>query len=157
MRHALLGAAWLTASGMAGERTVTILDEESRGLADARIEVVLTPLDDPRLNSAITRHGATTADGIFRFEADDRLVLTRVRCRRPGHEDADVDHRHGLGRPGLSSRLTLTLPRSEERIPLHYREVRLTGLPSGQWIGFDAAVADAVAPWGKGHFEIFIF
>jgi hypothetical protein len=44
-----------------------------------------------------------------------------------------------------------------EGVPLHYREVRLTGLPAGRRIGFDAEAADAVAPWGKGRIIDFEF
>jgi hypothetical protein len=44
-----------------------------------------------------------------------------------------------------------------EGVPLHYREVRLTGLPDGRRIGFDAEAADAVAPWGKGRVRDFEF
>jgi hypothetical protein len=147
----------LTLGGLAGERTVIIRDDEGRLLAGTEIEAILAPAEDARLSSVVVRAGATDSAGRFRFEADDKLILTRVRAKHAGHFSADADHRHGLGRPKQSAELTLTLPRMAEGVALHYREVRLAGLPNGRRIGFDAEAADAVAPWGKGRVRDFEF
>jgi hypothetical protein len=157
MKHLLRGLLLMTLSGLASERTVVIRDDEGRGLAGAEIEAILTPPEDPRLASVVVRRGATDGSGRFRFEADDQLILNRVRAEKPGYFSADADHRHGLGRATRTTELTLTLPRETERVSLHYREVRLTGLPAGGRIGFDAEAADAVAPWGKGRVRDFEF
>ena len=157
MRSLVCGYLLLTLGVLAGERTVIINDEEGRRLAGAEVEAILAPAEDPRLSSVVVRAGVTDAAGRFRFEADDALILTRVRAKQAGHFSADADHRHGLGRPAQSAELALTLPRMTEGVPLHYREVRLTGLPAGRRIGFDAEAADAVAPWGKGRITDFEF
>ena len=157
MRQLVVGYLLLTLGGLAGERTVIINDEAGRRLPGAEIEAVLTPAEDPRLSSVAVRAGATDAAGRFRFDADDSLILTRVRARHAGHFSADADHRHGLGRATQPVELMLTLPRMTEGVPLHYREIRLTGLPAGRRIGFDAEAADAVAPWGKGRVSDFEF
>lgn len=140
----------LAAGGVAAERTITIRDEHGRDLSGAEIEAILTPPEDPRLASVVIRKGATDSKGRFRYDADENLILSRVRAKRPGHLAADMDHRHGLGRTKQSTELNLTLPRETELISLHYREVRLSGLPTGKRIGFDVEAADAIAPWGKG-------
>jgi len=157
MRRLVCGCLMLTLGGHASERTIILKDEEGRHLAGAEVEAVLAPAEDPRLSSVVVRAGATDAAGRFRFHADDTLILTRVRAKHAGHFSADADHRHGLGRPTQPAVLTLTLPRMTEGVPLHYREVRLTGLPNGHRIGFDAEAADAVAPWGKGRVRDFEF
>jgi hypothetical protein len=157
MRSIVLVAGLLTIVSLGSERKVIVQDEEGQGIAEARIEVVLTPPDDPRLASVVAFAGASDPTGCFRFAADDRLIFTRVRAGLPGFHGADVDHRHGLGRPTGSTELTLTLPRVAELVPLHYREVSLYRLPSGKRIGFDAEVGDAIAPWGKGKVADFSF
>ena len=157
MRRLVGGYLLLTLGALAGERSVIIRDEEERHLAGAEVEAILAPAEDPRLSSVVVRAGVTDAAGRFRFEADDSLILTRVRAKQAGYFPADADHRHGLGRPAQSAELTLTLPRMTEGVPLHYHEVRLTGLPAGRRIGFDAEAADAVAPWGKGRIIDFEF
>ena len=151
MKHLVCGYLMLTLGALAGERTINLQDEEGHHLTGAEVEAVLAPAEDPRLSSVVVRAGVTDAAGRFRFEADDSLILTRVRAKQARHFSADVDHRHGLGRPAQPVELTLTLPRMTEGVPLHYREVRLTGLPVGRRIGFDAEAVDAVAPWGKGR------
>ena len=157
MRRLVCGYLMLTLGGLAGERAVIVKDEEGYHLAGADVEAILAPAEDPRLSSVVVRAGVTDAAGRLRIKADDSLILTRVRARHAGHFSADVDHRHGLGRPAQSAELALTLPRMTEGVPLHYREVRLTGLPAGRRIGFDAEAADAVAPWGKGRIIDFEF
>lgn len=57
----------------------------------------------------------------------------------------------------MSSEITLTMPAKGEMVALHYREVRLSGLPNDKWIGFDAEAIDAIAPWGKGKVPDFNF
>jgi hypothetical protein len=157
MRRIVFGAGLLTIVSLGSERKIVIRDEEGRGLPEARVEAVLTPPDDPRLASVMAYAGTSDPAGYFRFTAEDRLILTRVRAGLPGFHGADVDHRHGLGRPTGSNELTLTLPRVAELVPLHYREVSLFRLPSGRHIGFDAEVGDAIAPWGKGKVADFSF
>lgn len=157
MRHFVGGYLLLTLGGLAGEKTVIIHDEAGRHIGGAEIEAILAPAEDPRLSRVVVRAGATDAAGRFRFAADDALILTRVRAKHAGRFSADADHRHGLGRLAQPVELTLTLPRMTEGVPLHYREVRLTGLPNDRRIGFDAEVADAVAPWGKGRVPDFEF
>ncbi len=151
MRRLSCGCLLLTLGAFAGDRSVIIDDEEGRRLSGAEVEAILAPAEDPRLSSVVVMTGATDGAGRFRCETDDSLILTRVRVKHAGYFPADVDHRHGLGRPALPAELMLTLPRMTEGIPLHYREVRLAGLPEGRRIGFDAEAADAVAPWGKGR------
>ena len=157
MRLGLLCSGLLVATSMARESKIMIVDEDGHGLAGAQVEAVLMPPDDPRLASVVAFAGSSDATGCFRFTTDDHLILTRVRAKRPGHHSADMDHRHGLGRPSASSERTLTLPHVTELVPLNYREVSLSGLPTGKRIGFDAEVADAIAPWGKGKVADFDF
>jgi hypothetical protein len=157
MKPLLGGLLAMTLAGLADDRTIIIHDEEGRGLAGAEVEAILTPPEDPRLASVVVRTGVTDAAGRYRFSAEDPLILTRVRAGHAGCFPADADHRHGLGRPSQPAELTLTLPRRSEGVPLHYREVRLAGLPVGKRIGFDAEAADAVAPWGKGRVSDFEF
>jgi len=157
MRRAVFGVGLLAVVCFGNERKIIVRDEVGRGLPGAKVEAVLTPPDDPRLASVVAFAGASDPTGCFRFTADDRLILTRVRVGLTGFHGADVDHRHGLGRPTDSTELTLTLPRVTELVPLRYREVSLHRLPSGKQIGFDAEAGDAVAPWGKGKVTDFSF
>ncbi len=157
MKRLLVIHSFLMAAGLAGERKIVVLDEAGRGAEGAQVEAVLTPPDDPRLSSVTTQTGRTDAAGIFRFQADDKMILSRVKARQAGCFTADADHRHGLGRPETGSELTLTLPRLTELVPLHYREVQLVGLPKAKWVGFDAEVGDAIAPWGRGMITDFNF
>ena len=157
MRLGFLCSAILMATCLAKEWKITLQDEEGRRLAGAQIEAVLTPPDDPRLSSVITRTGQTDADGGFRFIAEDRMVLTRVKAKRTGYQSADADHRHGFGRADMASDIRLTMPANGERVALHYREVSLSGLPNETLIGFDADAVDTIAPWGKGKVADFNF
>ena len=150
MKRLLVFQMLLMATGLAAERKIIVLDEAGRGLAGAQVEAVLTPPDDPRLSSATAQNGRTDTAGIFRFQADEKMILSRVKAKQAGCFTADADHRHGLGRPETTSELTLTLPQLTELVPLHYREVYLAGLPKDRWIGFDAEAVDAIAPWGTG-------
>jgi hypothetical protein len=150
MRLSLLSSAMLVSACLAKEWKITLQDETGRELAGAQVEAVLTPPDDPRLSSVISSNGRTGADGVFRFAAEDRMVLTRVQAKLKGHHSVDADHRHGFGRPDMASEIKLTMPAKGEMAALHYREVRLSGLPSDKWIGFDAEAIAPVAPWGKG-------
>lgn len=147
----------LTGACLARDWQVILLDETGRRLPGGQVEAVLMPPDDPRLSSVVARIGQTDADGVFRFAAEDQMILTRLRAAQAGHHEADADHRHGLGRARQDAVVTLTLPRAAERVPLHYREIRLSGLPIDRWVGFDAEAADAVAPWGKGKSADFDF
>jgi len=140
----------LAGACLARDWQVILLDETGGRLPGGQVEAVLMPPDDPRLSSVVARIGRTDADGVFRFAAEDQLILTRLRAAHAGHQEADADHRHGLGRARPDSVVTLTLPRTAERVALHYREIRLSGLPIDRWVGFDAEAADAVAPWGRG-------
>ena len=88
MRIGLLCPLLLMAACPAKEWKVAIQDEGGRGLAGAQLEAVLTPPDDPRLSSVITRTGQTDADGGFRFMAEDRMVLTRVKAKRAAKRTA---------------------------------------------------------------------
>ena len=90
MRLGFLCSAILMATCLAKEWKIALQDEEGRRLAGAQVEAVLTPPDDPRLSSVITRSGQTGADGGFRFVAEDRMVLTRVKAKRTGYQSADV-------------------------------------------------------------------
>ena len=157
MRLGFLCSAILMATCLAKEWKIALQDEEGRRLAGAQVEAVLTPPDDPRLSSAITRTGQTDADGGFRFIAEDRMVLARVKAKRTGYHSADADHRHGFGRADMASDIRLTMPANGERVALHYREVSLSGLPNETWIGFDADAVDTIAPWGKGKVADFNF
>jgi hypothetical protein len=135
---------------LAKEWKVALQDEAGHELTGAQIEAVLTPPDDPRFSSVITSNGTSGADGVFRFAAEDRMVLTRVKAKLKGYHSVDADHRHGFGRPGVASDIKLTMPAKGEMAALHYREVHLSGLPNDKWIGFDAEAIAPIAPWGKG-------
>ncbi len=155
MNSLLYFVAFLASGIVAAERNLFIRDEDGSGLSGAEIEAVFTPPEDPRLASIVVCKGSTDTQGRFRYDVDEGLILTRVRSKRPGYFAAEMDHRHGLGRAKQLAEITLTLPRETELVPLHYREVRLSRLPTGKRIGFDAEVADAVAPWGMGKIADF--
>ncbi len=157
MRRLLVFQMLLTASCLAGERKIIVHDEEGRGIAGAQVEAILTPPDDPRLSSVTVQSGRTDAAGVFRLQADEKMILSRVKAKQAGYFTADADHRHGLGRPEAPTELALTLPQLTELVPLHYREIHLSGVPKDRWIGFDAEAVDAVAPWGKGQVADFSF
>jgi hypothetical protein len=150
MKRLLIFQMLLTAACLAVERKIVVLDETGRAIAGAQIEAVLTLPDDPRLSNVTAQSGRTDATGVFRFQADQKMILSRVKAKQAGYFTADADHRHGLGRPNTPTELTLTLPQLTELVPLHYREVHLAGLPKDKWIGFDAEAVAAIAPWGKG-------
>lgn len=157
MRLLSVGAFMVMATCWSAEWKIVVTDEAGRGIPGAEIEAVLAPSDDPRLSQVSARIGRSDAEGVFRFKADDKMVLSRARAKRTGYFPADADHRHGIGRPGANPELKLTLPKLTELVSLHYREVRLRDLPKDRWIGFDAEKGDAISPWGRGSVTDFRF
>lgn len=148
----ILGLAF--ADLTAADYTVVVTDEDHRPLADAAIEAVFSRQNDPRVSSMRSFEGRSDQLGVFRFAADKELCLIRLRAGKPGYFEADADRRHGLG--GFPSRQNhaLTLPRAAEGTPLAFKDVLLTAekgeLPAKTWVGFDFAIGEAVAPWGRG-------
>ena len=131
------------------------LDEDRRPIASANVEAVFSRINDPRTSSLRTFEGKTSADGTFKWEADEDMCLIRLRAHKSGHFEADADHRHGLGVVPSIQEQVLTLPRENLGIGLCYKDVLLRAdsgtLPSKTWVGFDFASGEALPPWGKGQ------
>ena len=139
----------------ARDYTLTVVDEAGQPLADATVTALFGRMNDPRLSSMRTFEGKTDRQGLFRFQAGDDMCLERLRALKPGYFDADVTEVHGLGKVPSDLSHHITLPREVGEIPLCYKEVRLRtlegNLPRRTWVGFDFAVGDVVAPWGRGQ------
>jgi len=154
MRYLILTLSLLSHNLPGTEFTITVTDENLQPLAGASIEAVLSRQNDPRTSSMRSFEGKSDQAGTFRFIAGKEMCLIRLRAEKPGHFEADADRQHGVGGfPSLPNH-KLTLPHVMEGIPLAYKDVLLTAengeLPAKTWVGFDFAVGDVVAPWGKG-------
>jgi hypothetical protein len=138
-----------------GDIAITVIDEDRRPLAGASIEAIFSRINDPRQSSMRSHKGQSDQEGMFRFGSGEEMCLVRLRAIKPGHFDADADHRHGLGSMPTKPQYTLTLPRSAAGVPLAFKDVLLSAesgkLPLKTWVGFDFAIGDVVAPWGKGE------
>lgn len=154
MRQLVLLLSLAFADLPAVDFTIKVIDEDRRPLADAAVEAVFSRQNDPRASSMRSFEGRSDQTGVFRFAAEKDLCLIRLRVEKPGHFAADADRRHGLG--GFPSRPDheITLPRAAVGTPLAFKDVLLTTekgeLPARTWVGFDLAMGDVIAPWGKG-------
>ena len=140
---------------LARDYTLTVLDESNRPMHDVAVSALFGRMNDPRLSSMRTLEGKTDDQGVFRFKAGDEMCLERLRASKPGYFDADVTEIHGMGKVPSDLSHLITLPNETKEIPLHYKEVQLRTLkgtlPRKTWVGFDFAIGDIVAPWGRGQ------
>lgn len=152
-RLALLPFLALTLT--ARDYTLTVVDEADRPLPDVAVLALFGRINDPRLSSMRTFEGRTDRAGVFRFQARDEMCLERLKAEKPGYFAADVTEVHGLGKVPSDLTHRITLPRETADVPLCYKEVRLRtlegNLPRRTWVGFDFAIGDVVAPWGRGE------
>lgn len=139
----------------ARDYTLTVVDEADRPLADVAVLALFGRINDPRLSSMRTFEGRTDPAGVFRFQARDEMCLERLKAEKAGYFAADVTEIHGLGKAPSDLAHRITLPHETAEIPLCYKEVRLRTLegklPRRTWVGFDFAIGDVVAPWGRGQ------
>lgn len=152
----LLGLLPLLALTVAArDYTLTVVDESDQALRDVAVSALFGRINDPRLSSMRTLAGKTDDLGVWRFQAGEEMCLERLRAAKPGHFDADVTEIHGMGKVPSDLAHRITLPREAGEIPLCYKEVRLRtlngNLPKKTWVGFDFALGDVVAPWGRGQ------
>ncbi|NDB06893.1 MAG: hypothetical protein EBX95_14495 [Acidimicrobiia bacterium] len=140
---------------LARDYTLTVVDEAKRPLQDVAVSALFSRANDPRLGSMRSFEGKTDGQGVFRFQAGDEMCLDRLRAAKQGYLDADVTELHGLGKVPSDLSHLITLPRETNGVPLCYKEVQLRTLdgtlPRKTWVGFDFAVGDVVAPWGRGQ------
>jgi hypothetical protein len=135
--------------------TLTVVDESSRPMQGVAVSALFSRMNDPRFSSMRSFEGLTDDQGVFRFKAGDEMCLDRLRAAKQGYFDADVTESHGMGMVPSELSHIITLPRETNEIPLYYKEVRLRSLkgtlPRKTWVGFDFAIGDVVAPWGRGQ------
>ena len=140
---------------LARDYTLTVVDESNHPIQGATVSSLFSRMNDPRLSSMRSFGGTTDAQGIFRFKAGEDMCLVRLRAAKHGHFDADVTEIHGMGKVPSDLSHIVTLPNNTTEIPLCYKEVQLRTLkgtlPRKTWVGFDFAVGDVVAPWGRGQ------
>ena len=155
MKSAASLLALLSLPLSAFEFTVSVMDDSQRPLAAVSVEALFSRPNDPRNTSLRSFEGLTDGRGTFRFAVDQEMVLIRLRARKVGYYEADADRRHSLGVVPSVPQHTLTLPLLVPGIPLCYKAVQLSAedkkLPPQTWVGFDLALGDVVAPWGKGE------
>lgn len=154
--RSLLGAAALVTLLLpAKEYSITVQDEGGAPLPGATVSALFSRTNDPRLSSMKDRDGKTGPDGVFRCEANEDMCLVRLRASSPGRFAADVTEVHGLNRFPSQPTHVITLPKETEGIPLCYKDVRINAragnLPQCTWVGYDLAMGDVVAPWGRGE------
>ena len=139
---------------LARDYTLTVVDESSQPMQGVAVTALFSRMNDPRLASTRTFKGMTDDQGVFRFKAGDEMCLDRLRAAKEGHFAADVTEIHGMGKVPSDLSHTITLPYETKEIPLYYKEVQLRTLkgtlPRKTWVGFDFAIGDIVAPWGRG-------
>lgn len=140
---------------LARDYTLTVVDESSRPMQGVAVSALFSRMNDPRFASMRSFEGKTDDQGVFRFKAGDEMCLDRLRAAKQGYFDADVTEVHGMGKVPSDLSHFITLPYETNEIPLCYKEVRLRTLkgtlPRKTWVGFDFAIGDVVAPWGRGQ------
>jgi hypothetical protein len=140
---------------LARDYTLTVVDESSRPMQGVAVSALFSRMNDPRFASMRSFEGKTDDQGVFRFKASDEMCLDRLRAAKQGCFDADVTEVHGMGKVPSDLSHFITLPYETNEIPLCYKEVRLRtlkgNLPRKTWVGFDFAIGDVVAPWGRGQ------
>jgi hypothetical protein len=155
MKFRLLMLKLLTATLLSRDYTLTVVDESNRPMQDVAVSALFSRMNDPRFSSMRSFEGKTDVQGIFRFKAGDEMYLDRLRAAKQGYFDADVTEVHGMGKVPSDLSHLITLPRETDGIPLCYKEVQLRTLngtlPRKTWVGFDFAIGDVVAPWGRGQ------
>jgi hypothetical protein len=146
---------FLTLTLIAREYTLTVIDESTLPIQGAAVSSLFSRKNDPRFSSMQSFEGTTDAQGVFRFKAGDEMCLVRLRAEKQGYFDADVTEVHGMGKVPSDLTHIITLPYETKEIPLNYKEVQLRTLkgtlPRKTWVGFDFAIGDVVAPWGRGQ------
>lgn len=146
---------FLTLTLIARDYTLTVIDESTLPIQGAAVSSLFSRKNDPRFSSMQSFEGTTDAQGVFRFKAGDEMCLVRLRAEKLGYFDADVTEVHGMGKMPSDLSHIITLPYETNEIPLCYKEVRLRTLkgtlPRKTWVGFDFAIGDVVAPWGRGQ------
>jgi len=154
MKIRLCLPAFLALTLLARDYTLTVVDESSQPMPGVAVSALFSRMNDPRFASMRSFAGMTDDHGVFRFKAGDEMCLDRLRAAKQGHFDADVTEIHGMGKVPSDLSHTITLPYETEEIPLYYKEVQLRTLkgtlPRKTWVGFDFAIGDIVAPWGRG-------
>lgn len=140
---------------LARDYTLTVVDESSRPMQGVAVSALFSRMNDPRLSSMRSFEGTTDAQGVFRFKAGEDMCLVRLRAAKQGYFDADVTEVHGMGKVPSDLTHIITLPNETNEIALCYKEVQLRTLkgtlPRKTWVGFDFAIGDVVAPWGRGQ------
>lgn len=137
----------LLSDGRADELIVVVDDQNGRRLADAVVTALLHPVGG-RMESQIAR---TDADGSATIVGDFRLGFSLV-CERQGHYPARFDHVP----PRERIKLNVILPEVVNPIPLYacHKGRDWAGVlefpVEEDWVGFDLAVSDWVAPYGRG-------
>ncbi len=154
MKIRLCLPAFLALTLLARDYTLTVVDESSQPMQGVAVSALFSRMNDPRFASMRSFAGMTDDHGVFRFKAGDEMCLDRLRAAKQGHFDADVTEIHGMGKVPSDLSHTITLPYETKEIPLYYKEVQLRTLkgtlPRKTWVGFDFAIGDIVAPWGRG-------
>jgi len=154
MKIRLCLPAFLALTLLARDYTLTVVDESSQPMPGVAVSALFSRMNDPRFASMRSFAGMTDDHGVFRFKAGDEMCLDRLRAAKQGHFDADVTEIHGMGKVPSDLSHTITLPYETKEIPLYYKEVQLRTLkgtlPRKTWVGFDFAIGDIVAPWGRG-------
>ncbi len=140
---------------LARDYTLTVVDESGQPMQGVAVSALFSRMNDPRFASMRSFEGKTDDQGVFRFKAGDEMCLDRLRAAKQGYFDADVTEVHGMGKVPSDLSHFITLPYETNEIPLHYKEVQLRTLkgtlPRKTWVGFDFAIGDVVAPWGRGQ------
>ncbi len=139
---------------LARDYTLTVVDESGQPMQGVAVSALFSRMNDPRFASMRSFEGKTDIQGVFRFMAGDEMCLDRLRAAKQGYFDADVTEVHGMGKVPSDLSHFITLPNETNEIPLNYKEVQLRTLkgtlPRKTWVGFDFAIGDIVAPWGRG-------
>ena len=155
MKVRLLILRLFTTTLLSRDYTLTVVDESHQPMQDVAVSALFSRMNDPRFSSMRSFEGKTDGQGVFRFKAGDEMYLDRLRAAKEGYFDADVTEVHGMGKVPSDLTHLITLPRETDGIPLCYKEVQLRTpngtLPRKTWVGFDFAIGDVVAPWGRGQ------
>lgn len=129
------------------ELTLKVSDDTGQPLAGAQATIKFLKIGGEDVNS-----GPTDEKGEFSARTEMSLG-TFLKAEKAGHYMAQVDNTGDFFFyiPQGNATVPLVLPRILNPVPLHVLRLDYLPLPTqGEWLGYDLAAADWVAPHGKG-------
>ena len=145
----LLGLLSFWSSLFGYEAKMRVVDETGAPVQGVNVAIEFTAA---RQEQSVTYHGTTGKDGTFSAQGQS-LLEVYMEAKKLGHYDSRV---YGLS-PKKDHDLVITIPRVLSPGPLYAIRAN-PGIPvQNEWLGYDFASADWIAPYGKGKIADILF